>query len=87
MANRKWFHGGIAGLMMALGGLVGCEGGGGEPRPETGGAGIPGLRGPAAPKGKASNKVGQGPAARRAAPAPVSAPTGGETSPPASPKE
>ena len=40
---------GIGGLLVSLVGLAGCGDGGGEPLPPTGGAGIPGVRGPAAP--------------------------------------
>jgi hypothetical protein len=91
MSARTLFHGRLAAMCLALAGLIGCEGGGGEPRPETGGAGIPGVRGPAAPnmpKGGAGKgrPAGQGPAARRAAPAPAPAPKEAEGgTPPAAP--
>ncbi|GAC1463571.1 MAG: hypothetical protein NVSMB9_01210 [Isosphaeraceae bacterium] len=42
------------GLLVGLAGLVGCESNLPEPPPGTGGAGIPGLKGPAAPKTKAA---------------------------------
>ena len=82
MRRTSWLPGGIAGLLMGLGALSGCEGGGGEPLPPTGGAGIPGVRGPAAPpREKGGEVVGQGPTAPRTGPAPTAKATGGETAP------
>jgi hypothetical protein len=75
MTARARLRFGIAGLMVGLVGLAGCEGGGGEPLPETGGAGIPGVRGPVSSKmpqpvpGKAQSVThGPGPAAPKASP-------------------
>ncbi len=92
MSARMLLHGRLAGLWLALGGLIGCEGGGGGPRPETGGAGIPGVRGPVAPNmpkgGSKARPAAQGPAARRAAPAPAPAPKQAEGgTPPAAPQQ
>jgi hypothetical protein len=50
MRARAWLRCGIAGLILSLGVLAGCEGGGGGPLPPTGGAGIPGVRGPVSSK-------------------------------------
>jgi hypothetical protein len=54
MNARTLVPGGIASLLLALVSQVGCGGGGGgEPLPPTGGAGIPGLKsGIGPPKGK-----------------------------------
>ena len=75
--NRNMLrHGEIAGLVLGFLCLIGCEGvggGGGEPLPPTGGAGIPGRRGPAAdaPSGKPGGEMpGQGPATRKGATGP-----------------
>jgi hypothetical protein len=94
MSGRTLLHGGIAGLLVALGGLVGCESGGGPPLPETGGAGIPGVRGPVGPNmpkgapGKARPVIQRPGPAGRGAPAPTPAPgTPGTGETPAAPKE
>lgn len=49
MRKSYCLRGGILGLSLILGGLAGCESGGGPPLPETGGAGIPGVKGPVSP--------------------------------------
>ena len=62
MRARTLVVGGIASLWLALISQVGCGDGGGAPLPPTGGAGIPGLRGPIGPpKGKAKGAVGKRP--------------------------
>jgi hypothetical protein len=83
----------IAGLVLGLGCLAACDGGEGTaPPPGGGGAGIPKLRGPVSPNmpkpgaGKAGKVQGTGPAARRAAPAPVPDSSDSGVTPPA-PKE
>jgi len=71
----------IAGLALAIGCLAGCDGGEGS-APATGGAGIPGVRGPASPKTNAfarGSRPGAGPNARRAAPATASPTEGAES--------
>jgi hypothetical protein len=91
MSRRTLLRGGITSLLVALGGLAGCEGGGGDPLPETGGAGIPGRKGAVSsnmPKAGAAKgaRQGAGPGARGAAPQP--APEGaGSGATPAAPKE
>ena len=51
MSTKAWLRAGATGLIVALSGLAGCEGsGGGAPLPDTGGAGIPGVRGPVSSK-------------------------------------
>jgi hypothetical protein len=67
----------IAGLVLALGCLAACEGEQATAPVPGGGAGIPKLRGPVSSKmptpgaGKGGKVQGSGPAARKAAPAPV----------------
>jgi hypothetical protein len=76
MFIRTALRTGIAGLVLGIGSLAGCDGGGGT-APETGGAGIPGVRGPVSsrmPKAvPGKGRVGQksGPAARNETPAPA----------------
>jgi len=79
MSTRALFYGGIAGVLLALGSQVGCSGdGGGPPLPPTGGAGIPGLRGPIGPpKGKGKGAMGKAPATPKETPKA----SGGETEP------
>ena len=53
MNARTLVAGGIASLLLALVSQVGCSGGGGgEPLPPTGGAGIPGLKSGIGPPNK-----------------------------------
>jgi hypothetical protein len=79
MNIKKWFDRSLVGLALGLVSLAGCDNGGSTP-PATGGAGIPGVRGPASPKtnafAKGGMRKGAGPGARRAAPAPAEAPRG-----------
>jgi hypothetical protein len=82
----------IAGLVLGLGCLAACDGGESTAPVTGGGAGIPKLRGPVSSKmpkpgaGKGSPVQGSGPAARRAAPAPVPESSDSGATPPA-PKE
>jgi hypothetical protein len=48
--RKSFFWRTVVGLPLSLMGLTGCENGATPTQPATGGAGIPGLRGPAAPK-------------------------------------
>ncbi len=88
MSVRIVLPGGIVGLMLVLGYLAGCDGSQGT-APPTGGAGIPGVRGPVSsqmPKagaGKGARAQGLGPAARRAAPAPAPGTSDSGATPPA----
>jgi hypothetical protein len=51
MDRRKWFiFRSFVGLGLGLGFLIGCGSGVSESGPATGGAGIPGVRGPASSK-------------------------------------
>jgi hypothetical protein len=82
----------IAGLVLGLGCLAACDGDGGTAPAPGGGAGIPNVRGPVSSKmptkgaGKGSQVQESGPAARRAAPAPVPGSSDSGATPPA-PKE
>jgi len=81
MTVRMMYPSRIAGLVLGLGCMAGCDGGEGT-APATGGAGIPGVRGPASPKTNASaqgSRPGAGPKARRAAPATTPPPAGAES--------
>jgi hypothetical protein len=67
MNSHKYININISGILVAVVGLAGCEGGG-APVPPTGGAGIPTNRGPVSskmPKGAAGNNK---PAAQKPGP-------------------
>jgi hypothetical protein len=72
MKRRRLFYVIIVALLASSAGLLdfGC----GESGPETGGAGIPGVKGPASPKTNAFPKGGVRPGARTAGPAKAPAP-------------
>jgi hypothetical protein len=79
----------IACLVLGLGCFAACDGGAGTATAPGGGAGIPKVRGPVSSKmptpgaAKGSQVQGSGPAARRAAPAPVPDSSDSGATPPA----
>jgi hypothetical protein len=76
MSQKSLLHGGIAGMLLGLGALAGCDSGSSGTGPATQSAGIPGVRGPASPKTNAFTK-GSRPGAKKVEPTP--APAGAES--------
>jgi len=60
----------FVGLVLGLGVLAGCDGGGSDSGAEKTGPGYPGVRGPASPKMKRPGAAGKGGRAGAAAKAP-----------------
>jgi hypothetical protein len=83
MNRKRLLHWVNVGMLLSIAGLVDFGCGTSETQTATGGAGIPGLKGPASPKtnafAKGAARAKAGPGGKRAAPATTPAPEAAES--------